>query len=60
MKISELKKLLRQNGCVVTRQGSRHEMWKSQKTGQSFPVPRHGTDVPPGTVKSIKESAGIE
>lgn len=61
MKVSEVKKLLRANDCRLYREGSRHEIWISQRTGKKFQVPRHGThDVPPGTLKSIKDSAGIE
>ena len=61
MKVSELKQILKKNDCYFYRQGSRHEIWISRKTGKKFQVPRHGTqDVPPETLKSIKESAGIE
>jgi len=60
LKISELKKLLRQNGCHLSREGRSHEVWISEKTGKSFTVPRHGTDVPTKTMKSIMRSAGIE
>jgi len=60
MKVSEVKKMLRENDCYFYREGSRHETWVSRKTGIKFQVPRHGTqDVPPGTLKSIKRSAGI-
>ena len=61
MKVSEVKKMLRANDCYFYREGSRHEIWMSRTTGKKFLVPRHGThDVPPGTLKSIKDSAGIE
>lgn len=61
MKVSELKQLLRKNDCYFYRQGSRHEIWISRITGKKFQVPRHETqDVPVGTLKSIKESAGIK
>lgn len=61
MKVSEVKKILRANDCYFYREGSRHEIWISRKTGKKFQVPRHGThDVPPGTLKSIKDCAGIE
>lgn len=61
MKISEVKKLLRKNGCYVLRQGSRHEIWVSPMTGKKFQVPRHGTqEIAAGTLRSIKESAGID
>lgn len=60
MKVSEVKKMLRENDCYFYREGSRHEIWVSRKTGLKFQVPRHGTqDVPPGTLKSIMRSAGI-
>ena len=61
MKVSEVKQLLKQNDCYFYREGSRHEIWISKKTGKKFQVPRHDTkDVPPGTLSSIKRSAGIE
>lgn len=61
MKVSEVKKMLQEHDCCLYREGSRHEIWVSRKTGKKFQVPRHGTqDVPPGTLKSIKRSAGIE
>ena len=61
MKVNEVKKMLREHDCYLFREGSRHEIWVSRKTGKKFQVPRHGTqDVPPGTLKSIKRSAGIE
>lgn len=61
MKYSELKKLLKKNGCVLQHEGKRHEMWYSPKTGNSFPVGRHDTqDVAPGTFKAIMKQSGIE
>ncbi len=61
MRVNEVKQMLRKNDCYFYRQGSRHEIWISRKTGKKFQVPRHGTqDVPAGNLKSIKESAGIK
>ena len=61
MKISELKQLLKKNDCYLYREGSRHEIWISRRTGKKFQVGRHGSqEVPPGTLKSINHSAGIE
>jgi mRNA interferase HicA len=61
MKYSELKKLLRKNDCFLLKEGKRHELWKSSKTGEVFPVGRHDSqDVPAGTLKSILNSAGIQ
>ena len=61
MKISELKRLLKENDCCLYREGKSHEIWLSKRTGKRFTVPCHATqDVPVGTLKSIKQSAGIE
>ena len=42
MKYSELKKLLKKNGCRMEREGANHELWYSPITGKTFPVGRHG------------------
>lgn len=42
MKTSELRKILRANGCYVVREGTNHEIWFSLITGKKFPVLRHG------------------
>lgn len=61
MKYSELKKLLKQNGCKMIREGANHEQWYSPKTGKKFSVGRHNTeDVKTGTLKSIMRDAGLE
>lgn len=61
MKYSELEKLLRKAGCTVRREGHEHRIWYSPATDKTFPVGRHKTkDVPFGTLKKIKESAGLE
>ena len=61
MKASELKKLLRANGCCIHREGTNHEIWYSPITGKKFPVPRHDAkEIATGTANSIKRSAGIE
>lgn len=61
LRYSELKRDLRKAGCYMTREGGRHEIWYSPKTEQFFPVGRHdGEEVPPGTLKSIKQAAGLK
>lgn len=61
MKYSELEKMLRKAGCTVLREGHEHRIWYSPATGKKFPVGRHRTqEVPTGTLKKIKESAGLE
>ena len=60
MKTSELRKILRANGCYVVREGTNHEIWFSPITGKKFPGPRHGAKaMATGTVNSILRSAGI-
>lgn len=60
MKVSELIKLLKKNGCYIVRHGKKHDIWFSPLTGNQFPVPRHPSqDVKKGTLASIKGVAGI-
>ena len=60
MKVSEAKKILRENGSRLYREGSNHEIWISEITGRKFQVPRHDSkDLPIGTWNNIKKSAGI-
>jgi len=61
MKYSELKRLLRKNGCRFDHEGTRHEMWYSPITGLYFPVGRHDKkDCPKGTLDSILKDAGLK
>ncbi|MCD8025387.1 MAG: type II toxin-antitoxin system HicA family toxin [Clostridiales bacterium] len=61
MKYSELKKLLKKNGCYLRKEGRNHELWFSPKTGKTFAVGRHGSqEVAEGTLKNIKKDSGIE
>lgn len=61
MKASELKKLLKQNGCYKDREGRNHEIWYSPKTGKSFPVARHGSkEIAIGTCDRILKDAGVK
>ncbi len=61
MKYSELKKLLRKNGCTLEREGSGHEIWFSPKTNKRFSVGRHNTEeVKKGTLQNILKDAGVQ
>ena len=60
MKYGELKRLLKQNKCRLDHQGSKHEIWYSERTGQYITVGRHNMrEVPKGTLNSILSSTGI-
>lgn len=60
MKYSELKRLLKKNGCKFRDNGTNHENWIG-KSGNVFQVPRHNTqEVNPTTLNSILKSAGLK
>lgn len=61
MTYSELKKLLKKNGCKMIRQGANHEVWQNTKTNKLFTVGRHKSqEVSAGTLQSIKKDAGLK
>jgi predicted RNA binding protein YcfA (HicA-like mRNA interferase family) len=52
-------KLEKVAGCAFVRYGKgSHAIWSSQ-TGKRFVVPRHRTDLKPGTLRSIMRDAGL-
>ena len=60
MKVSEMKRLLKKNGCYLLRQGYEHEQWYSPITHKQFSVPRHNAkELPTDTAKNILKNAGI-
>ena len=61
MRTSELIKVLKENGCYVSRQGTRHDIWFSPKTGKEFLVWRHPSkEIPTGTANRIMKDAGLK
>jgi len=61
MKFSELKKLLRDNGCYKQSEGARHENWFSPITSKIFQVGRHNAeDVKKGLLNKILKDAGLK
>jgi mRNA interferase HicA len=61
MKYSELKQILKQNGCHKDSEGANHEIWYSSITNNKFPVGRHDReDVPKGTLNAILKQSGIK
>lgn len=60
MKTSELLKLLKKHGIYLTEHGKRHDHYYSPITGKTFPIPRHKTELKPGTLNSILADAGIK
>jgi predicted RNA binding protein YcfA (HicA-like mRNA interferase family) len=41
MKQQDLIRRLTERGCVLVRQGGRHDWYRNPRTGVSQPVPRH-------------------
>lgn len=54
-----IKELIAANCELKRHNGGSHQIWWSPITGKTFPVPHPKKDLPIGTVKSIKKSAGI-
>lgn len=60
MHSGDLIKELKSIGCYLVRHGKGdHQIWHSPKTGKNFPLPHPKKDLPIGTVRSIKKSAGL-
>lgn len=61
MKYSEIKRKLKKGGCYCHREGSRHEIWYSEKTGNYFPVSRHNKEEAHNKTKdSIEKQSGVK
>ncbi|MBP3265903.1 MAG: type II toxin-antitoxin system HicA family toxin [Clostridiales bacterium] len=61
MKTSELKRLLKKNGCYRHRSGANHDIWFSPITSKEFAVPRHDSHkVRTGTLRAILKDAGLD
>lgn len=41
MKRTDLIRKLEENGCVLVRNGAKHDWYRNPKTGIAQPVPRH-------------------
>ena len=59
MKRKDLIRQLAAEGCVLLRNGSRHDIYFNTKNGKKQPVPRHN-EVDEKLVKHIKKYLGIE
>lgn len=52
MKLTELERHLRQQGCVLLREGGAHTVWLNSRTGKVSSVPRH-REIKEGTARAI-------
>jgi len=61
MRYSELKRLLKANGCYQIGEYKGHEKWYSPMTHKEIPLGRHDREeVRMGTLNSILKQAGIK
>ena len=61
MKISELIKILKKNGCYKERSGGNHDIWYSPITKRLFQVPRHSSqEAGTGLTNAIMKQAGLK
>lgn len=52
MKLNELLKILRRNGCYLKREGANHSLWISSINGAVEAIPRH-KEIPDLLAKKI-------
>jgi mRNA interferase HicA len=58
MKLNDLERHLRANGCVKKRDGGNHTIWDNPSNGKIAPVPRH-REIKEGLVKKICKELDI-
>jgi mRNA interferase HicA len=58
VKLTDLERHLRENGCVLAREGARHSIWKNAANGKVSPVPRH-REIKENTARSVCKFLGI-
>lgn len=54
MKLNDLERHLRKNGCVKKREGGNHTIWENPSNKKISPVPRHN-EIKNILVKKISE-----
>jgi predicted RNA binding protein YcfA (HicA-like mRNA interferase family) len=61
MKVGELVRIIKKNGCQFKRNGSEHEIWVNSKNGCEAQIPRHyAKELKTGTAKRILKDLGLE
>lgn len=58
MKRGDLLRELSAQGCLLKRNGGRHDIWHNPANGKSAPVPRH-TEIPNTLCALIKKQLGL-
>lgn len=61
MKYSEVERKVAKEGCCYVRDGKKHPIWFSPKTGKEFQLSHHKSEeVKSGTLKSISRDSGVK
>ena len=61
MKVSEIVRKAKKQGCVIRKHGGDHDLWNNPKTGQSALIPRHWSkELPDGTANNILRKLGLK
>jgi len=61
VKVSELTKLAKKQGCHIKRHGAEHDIWVNPTTGKTARIPRHpGKEIATGTMHNIKKDLGLK
>lgn len=58
MKRRALERHLRDHGCELKREGSRHSIWWRPSTGARAPVPRHN-EIKDTTARAVCDQIGV-
>ena len=61
MKVSELTRLAKKNGCYIKRHGAEHDIWINPITGYTARIPRHSSkEIATGTAHNIMTDLGLK
>jgi predicted RNA binding protein YcfA (HicA-like mRNA interferase family) len=61
MKYSEVERKVAKEGCYFVRDGKKHPIWFSPKTGKEFQLSHHKSEeIRFGTLKSISRDSGVK
>lgn len=61
MKVSEMIRYIKKNGCKLHRNGARHDIWINPATGGEAQIPRHSSkELKTGTANKILEDLGLK
>ncbi len=59
MKLNDLRRHLRDEGCLPKREGGRHTIWENPANGKTAPVFRHNEEVGAGYVGDVCKQLGV-